>query len=172
MHSESKKRRTRSKGTKDSTPTEILRPEKNRSNTRGDEPAKLVVIQGATPGLQVLLDRRNTVIGRLRTNHLVLDSTTVSRRHGQVTRESNRYEIEDLNSRNGILINNERLKPHERHPLFHGDTLKLGDHQLVFLNPNAFSDQEGISTIAFDRDKVRAEVDALFERLPALKRRR
>ena len=172
MHSETRKRRTRSRGTQDNTPTEILRPDKNRSKPGGEEPAKMVVIQGATPGLQVLLDRPNTVIGRLRTNHLVLDSTTVSRRHGQVTRDSNHYEIEDLNSRNGILINNERLKPHERRLLFHGDTLRLGDHQLVFLNPCAFSDQEGISTITFDRDKVSAEVDALLERLPALKKRR
>lgn len=172
MHSETRKRRTKSRGTQDNTPTAILRPDKNRSKPGGEEPAKMVVIQGATPGLQVLLVRPNTVIGRLRTNHLVLDSTTVSRRHGQVTRDSNRYEIEDLNSRNGILTNNERLKPHERRLLFHGDTLRLGDHQLVFLNPCAFSDQEGISTITFDRDKVSAEVDALLERLPALKRHR
>jgi pSer/pThr/pTyr-binding forkhead associated (FHA) protein len=117
----------------------------------------MVVIRGAVPGLQVLLDRPNTVIGRLRTNDLVLDSSTVSRRHGQITRDSNRYEIEDLNSRNGILINNERLKPKERRLLFHGDILKLGDHQLVFLNPSAFSDQERISTITFDHDKICAE---------------
>jgi hypothetical protein len=48
----------------------------------------------------------------------------------------------------------------------------LGDQQLVFLNPCAFSNQEGISAITFDRAKVRAEVDALLERLPALKKRR
>ena len=163
---------TRSAVTRDHTPTEILRPDKNQSNPGGEEPAKMVVIQGATPGLQILLDRPKTVIGRLRSSHLVLDSTTVSRRHGRVTKDSNRYEIEDLKSRNGILINNERLKPNERRLLFHGDTLRLGDHQLVFLNPCAFSDPQGISTITFDRDKVCAEVDALLERLPGLKKRR
>jgi len=166
------KRRTRSRETQDNTPTMILRPEKNQSNAGTEEPAKMVVIQGVAPGLQVLLDRPKTGIGRRQDNHLVLDSTTVSRRHGQVTRDSNRYEIKDLNSRNGILINNERLKPNERRPLFHGDTVRLGDQQLVFLNPSAFSDQEGISTITFDRDRVRAEVDALLDRLPALKKSR
>jgi hypothetical protein len=35
------------------------------------------------------------------------------------------------------LINNEPLKPNERRLLLHGDTLKFGDQQLVFLNPNA-----------------------------------
>jgi hypothetical protein len=68
------------------------------------------------------------------------------------------------------LINNEPLKPNERRLLLHGDTLKLGDHQLVFLNPYAFGDQRGISNITFDHEKVRAEVDTLFERVPALKK--
>ncbi|HJU62332.1 MAG TPA: FHA domain-containing protein [Candidatus Binatia bacterium] len=166
------KRRTRSTGVQDNAPTVILPPEKHQSHAGTEEPAKMVVIQGMAPGLQFLLDRPKTVIGRSQHNHLVLDSTAVSRRHAQVTKHSNLYEIEDLNSRNGILINNERLKPNERRPLFHGDTVRLGDQQLVFLNPCAFSDQEGISAITFDRGKVCAEVDALLERLPALKKRR
>ena len=172
MDSKTRRTRPRSRGTQDNTPTRILRSEKNQSDARTEESAKMVVIQGTAPGLQVILDRPKTTIGRLRSSHLVLDSTTVSRRHAQVTKDRNRYEIEDLNSRNGILINNERLKPNERRPLFHGDTVKLGDQQLVFLNPCPFSDQEGISTITFDRGKVCAEVDALLERLPALKKRR
>jgi pSer/pThr/pTyr-binding forkhead associated (FHA) protein len=167
-----RKAHTRSRGRQDNTPTKILRPEKNQSHAETEEPAKMVVIQGTTPGLQVLLNRPKTIIGRLRSNHLVLDSTTVSRRHGEVTRDNNRYEIADVNSRNGILINNERLKPNERRLLYHGDTLRLGDQQLVFLNPYSFGDQQGISNITFDRDKVRAEVDTLLDRLPALKKNR
>lgn len=154
----------------DKTPTEILSPENHEISTRSEQAAKVVVIHGAAPGLQVILDRPKTIIGRLRSNHLVLDSTTVSRRHGRVTRDNNCYQIEDINSRNGILINNERLKPNERRLLFHGDTLRLGDQQLVFLNPYAFGNQAGISNITFDREKVRAEVDTLLDRLPALKK--
>jgi pSer/pThr/pTyr-binding forkhead associated (FHA) protein len=172
MDSKIRQERARSKGTQDNTPTKILRPEDSQSNAQTEESAKMVVIQGTTPGLQVILDRPKTIIGRLRSNHLVLDSATVSRRHGRVTRENNCYEIEDTNSRNGILINNEPLKPNERRLLLHGDTLKLGDQQLVFLNPYAFGDQQGISNIAFDREKVRAEVDTLLERVPALKKSR
>jgi pSer/pThr/pTyr-binding forkhead associated (FHA) protein len=164
--------RARSKGTQDNTPTKILGRKDHPSNAQSEESAKMVVIQGTTPGLQVILDGPKTIIGRLRSNHLVLDSATVSRRHGRVTRENNCYEIEDINSRNGILINNEPLKRNERRLLLHGDTLKLGDQQLVFLNPHAFGDQQGISNIAFDREKVRAEVDALLSRLPALEKRR
>jgi pSer/pThr/pTyr-binding forkhead associated (FHA) protein len=156
----------------ENTPTQILRPETKQSHAGSDESAKLVVIQGASPGLQVILDRPKTIIGRLRSSHLVLDSSKVSRRHCRVTKENNGYEIEDINSRNGSLINNERLKPNERRLLCHGDTLKLGDQQLVFLNPFAFGDQQGISNITFDGEKVRAEVDTLLDRLPALKNRR
>ena len=172
MDSKIRRSRARSKGAQDTTPTQILRPDDNQSKAKPEESAKMVVIQGATPGSQVILDRPKTIIGRLRSNDLVLDSATVSRRHGRVTRENNCYEIEDINSRNGILINNGPLKPKERRLLLHGDTVKLGDQQLVFLNPSAFGDQRGISNISFDREKVRAEVDALLDRLPALKNRR
>lgn len=172
MDSKTRQTRARSRGTQDNTPTKILRPEDNQSNAQTEESAKIVVIEGAAPGLQVILDRPKTIIGRLRSNHLVLDSASVSRRHGRVMRENNCYDIEDINSRNGILINNEQLKPNERRLLFHGDTLKLGDQHLVFLNPYAFGDQRGISNIAFDREKVRAEVDTLLDRVPALKKSR
>jgi pSer/pThr/pTyr-binding forkhead associated (FHA) protein len=172
MDSKTRQTRARSRGTQDNTPTKILRPEDNQSNAQTEESAKIVVIEGSAPGLQVILDRPKTIIGRLRSNHLVLDSASVSRRHGRVTKENNCYEIEDINSRNGILINNERLKPNERRLLFHGDTLKLGDQHLVFLNPYAFGDQRGISNIAFDREKVRTEVDTLLDRVPALKKSR
>jgi pSer/pThr/pTyr-binding forkhead associated (FHA) protein len=171
MDSKTRQTRARSRGTQDNTPTKILRPEDNQS-AQTEESAKIVVIEGSAPGLQVILDRPKTIIGRLRSTHLVLDSASVSRRHGRVTRDNNCYEIEDINSRNGILINNERLKPNERRLLFHGDTLKLGDQQLVFLNPYAFGDQRGISNITFDRERVRAEVDTLLDRLPALKKSR
>jgi pSer/pThr/pTyr-binding forkhead associated (FHA) protein len=170
MDSKTRQTRARSRGTQDNTPTKILRPEDNQSNAQTEESAKIVVIEGSAPGLQVILDRPKTIVGRLRSNHLVLDSASVSRLHGRVTKENNCYEIEDINSRNGILINNERLKPNERRLLFHGDTLKLGDQHLVFLNPYAFGDQRGISNIAFDREKVRAEVDTLLDRVPALKK--
>jgi pSer/pThr/pTyr-binding forkhead associated (FHA) protein len=171
MDSKIRHSHARSKGMQDNTPTQILRPDDNQSNAQTGESAKMVVIQGATPGLQVILDRAKTIIGRLRSNHLVLDSPTVSRRHGRVTRENNCYEIEDINSRNGIFINNDPLKPNERRLLLHGDTVKLGDQQLVFLNPSAFGDQRGISNISFDREKVQAEVEALLDRFPMLKSR-
>ena|SRR5919109_3071962 len=171
MDSKIRQSRARSKGTQDNTPTQILRPETGQSNPQTEEYAKIVVIEGTTPGLQVVLDRPRTIIGRLRSNDLVLDSATVSRRHGRVTKENHGYEIEDINSRNGILINNEPLKANERRLLLHGDTLKLGDQHLVFLNPSTFGDQRGISNISFDHEKVRAEVDALLSRLPALKNR-
>lgn len=173
MNSKTRKGLTKSRVAHDNATTQIIRPsENNQSKIEREESAKMVVIQGNAPGLQILLDRPETTIGRLSDNHLVLDSTTVSRHHGRVIRDGNRYDIEDLKSRNGIAINSERLKPSERRTLSHGDTLSLGDHHLVFLNPCGFSDLEGISNIAFDHDKVCAEVDALLERLPALRKRR
>jgi pSer/pThr/pTyr-binding forkhead associated (FHA) protein len=156
--------------TKDNVPTQILRPyDSNPSG--GEESAKMVVIQGSTPGLQISLERPETAIGRLANNHLVLDSTTVSRHHARVLKDGNGYGIEDLNSRNGTAINGKQMKFGERRVLVHGDTLRFGDHQLVFLNPSGFSDREGMSTITFDHDQVTAEVDALLKRVPVIVKR-
>jgi pSer/pThr/pTyr-binding forkhead associated (FHA) protein len=171
MDSKTRKGLKRSTVTDDDVITQIIHPSDNTQSESGrEESGKLVVIQGKTPGRQISLERPETTIGRLPDNHLVLDSTTVSRHHARVLKDSNRYEIEDLNSRNGIAMNGEQLKSNEQRALIHGDTLRFGDHQLVFLNPSGFSDHKGISTITFDRDKVTAEVDAVLKRLPLMKR--
>jgi pSer/pThr/pTyr-binding forkhead associated (FHA) protein len=172
MNSKTRKGVTKSRVAHDDATTQIIRPSENdQSKAEREESAKMVVIQGNAPGLQILLSRPETTIGRLSDNHLVLDSTTVSRHHGRVIKDGSRYDIEDLKSRNGIAMNGEPLKSHERRALIHGDTLRFGDHQLVFLNPSGFSDPKGISTITFDRDKVTEEVDAVLKRLPLLMKR-
>lgn len=51
---------------------------------------------------------------------------SVSRRHAKISKRGNQVVIEDLDSRNGTLINGQQLCPFLPETLNHGDTLHLG----------------------------------------------
>ncbi len=60
------------------------------------------------------------------------DEGGVSRRHLQITLEGHQYFAEDLKSANGSWIGTQRLAPHTRTPLNHGDQVRLGKVLLSF----------------------------------------
>jgi hypothetical protein len=69
------------------------------------------------------------IIGRSPDNEIDVESPFVSRRHAQITSDKLGSTIEDLNSTNGILINDKRVKKHRLHD---GDVVAIGFHQLVY----------------------------------------
>jgi predicted component of type VI protein secretion system len=70
-------------------------------------------------------------IGRDAGNDIRLGDLTVSRRHGQLRRETgDRYFIENLQSRNGIRLNGHEIS--QPAALTDGDQLKIGAYQLLF----------------------------------------
>ena len=75
-----------------------------------------------------------TTIGRDATCGICLDDDSVSRMHGQVTRQPSGYYIVDVESRNGILLNGERVEGPQR--IAAGDTLQLGEVRLQVIDPS------------------------------------
>ena len=71
-----------------------------------------------------------TVLGRSPTCHVTLDDPLVSREHAQLTVRGHRVTVEDLGSRNGTLVNGEKLTG--VHELRDGDRVRLGTQELVF----------------------------------------
>ena len=69
------------------------------------------------------------IIGRSPDNEIDVESPFVSRRHAQITSDKLGSTIEDLNSTNGIFINDKRVKKHRLHD---GDVVAIGFHQLVY----------------------------------------
>jgi pSer/pThr/pTyr-binding forkhead associated (FHA) protein len=69
------------------------------------------------------------VIGRSNANDLVIIDKEVSRRHALIDCIGGIYVIEDLNSRNGILVNQ---KPRGRALLRSGDIISFGGVDVVF----------------------------------------
>jgi hypothetical protein len=68
------------------------------------------------------------LIGRSDECHLVLDDPSVSRVHAVIVREGESLRVEDRGSRNGVMVNKERIK--ESRNLKDGDQVAIG-HQVI-----------------------------------------
>jgi two-component system cell cycle response regulator len=73
---------------------------------------------------------RETLIGRIDSNHLVLDHPSISRIHARLHREGEKVVIEDCGSTLGTQVNGELI---DRAPLKHGDVVKMGAVTFLFL---------------------------------------
>lgn len=68
------------------------------------------------------------VVGRSANCHLALDDALVSRRHAVLRASESEVVIQDLGSRNGVLVNGVRITAPTR--LAHGDVVNIGEHAL------------------------------------------
>ena len=79
---------------------------------------------------EVALKVGRMVVGRTADNDLQIDSRFVSRHHCQVVSTADLSVIEDLNSTNGIFLNQKKIR---RHVLIDGDIIELGTHRLRYI---------------------------------------
>lgn len=94
------------------------------------EPTGTVVAGGKEHPL-----RHALTIGRDRTNDIVLDDSTVSRRHAILNYVEGRWLLEDRGSVNGTFVNGLRVAYGAQHPLRDGDRIGVGSASLVFSWP-------------------------------------
>ena len=90
----------------------------------------LIVKRGPNAGSKFFLDTDATAIGRHPDSHIFLDDITVSRRHAEIRRKSQGFELHDVGSLNGTYVNRERV---EDTALQTGDEIQIGKFKLVFL---------------------------------------
>lgn len=93
------------------------------------------------------IERRSVVIGRqgyrqefavpLKTLDISRinpnESAILSRRHALIFRDRDGFFLQDLGSLNGTCLNGAPLMPMERYRLHHGDLIRFGRYELVFL---------------------------------------
>ena len=72
------------------------------------------------------------VVGRSPSCHLALEDALVSRRHARLHSTDDDVVVEDLGSRNGVLVNGARILGPTR--LGHGDRITIGEHELRLLD--------------------------------------
>jgi pSer/pThr/pTyr-binding forkhead associated (FHA) protein len=124
------------------------------------------VIEGVEVGRVVELKSELLSVGRRPDNDLVLPSGAVSKAHARIERHGDQFFVTDLGSTNGTTVNRQPLKAKISFALFHGDTVGLGDHTLLYRQPLVLTDEfTGLSTISLDLDQVRKEVDDLLQEM-------
>jgi len=69
------------------------------------------------------------LIGRIEDNDIVLDDSSVSRKHAKIAKEGGRYRLTDLGSHNGTFLNGELI---QSVLLNDGDQIKIGQNRLTF----------------------------------------
>jgi DNA-binding response OmpR family regulator len=100
------------------------------------ERAMLLMRQGSAIDQRWPLDRPNLTMGRGPDNDLVFPDREISRHHCRIRRVGRQYILEDLNSRNGTLINGEAIT--EPRALRDGDEIQIAPRfRLTFVDIEA-----------------------------------
>jgi len=110
---------------------------------------RLTAISGRLKGNVFTFEDLPVVIGRETTATLCVADASVSRRHSQIEREAEHFVIEDLESLNGTFVNDVPVK---RRKLQHGDRVRIGDSQFIFLTHEA--DMNSSSEVHFEEGQV------------------
>lgn len=94
-------------------------------------------------GDEILVGRQGLRVGRVSENNLMLNHREISRQHMRITwREDDKFLIEDLNSSNGVWVNDTRITSRIPQELEEGDIIRCGPYlltfqQLVYPQPSA-----------------------------------
>lgn len=92
-------------------------------------------ITGKGPDGQVPLDPSGMILGRAANCHVVLDSPKISRRHARIFQDPfGRWIIEDLGSRNGIWVGEDRIGTQAMLP---NQAVTLGPYSISLTEPPA-----------------------------------
>lgn len=91
---------------------------------------RLTAIAGRLKGSVFTIEDLPVVIGRETAATLCIADASVSRRHSQIDKEEGKFVLFDLESLNGTFINDVPVK---RRILQHGDRVRIGDSQFLFL---------------------------------------
>jgi len=92
--------------------------------------ASVVVVKGHTEGMEYLIERASTVIGRDKHVQVRLKDPLMSREHAVILFRDGKFTLKDLESTNGTLMNGVSVKEADLH---HGDTFRMGDTVLQFV---------------------------------------
>jgi len=90
---------------------------------------RLLVVNGPDRGVEVDIHATKLTIGTSRSNDLVLNDTTVSRRHALLAVEGDRYVLRDLESTNGTIVDGTPVREAYLAP---GARIIFGDTEVLF----------------------------------------
>ena len=110
------------------------------------------MIAGPSKDSIIPVPEGEATVGRDPTNAVPLFDPSVSRKHCLLRSEDGRFQIRDLDSRNGTTVNGVSIKEHWLH---HGDEIATGDSVFLFLTEE--EDRASSSRVEFDESHPTAE---------------
>jgi pSer/pThr/pTyr-binding forkhead associated (FHA) protein len=124
--------------------------------------ARLILADGERMLSSIALDKPAFSIGRNPDNAIALDHLTVSAEHAVLEFEAGRARLRDLRSRNGTLVNGERIVECW---LAHGDLIEVGVFRLRFILDAAITEPDEPAPIISEAPRVSPSADARLEYL-------
>jgi len=91
--------------------------------------ARLVITKGEQQGESFEVERPEVVFGRLAECDVTLHDRKASRRHARLVERDGGYEVEDLESANGTMVNGQRVR---KRRLYGGDVITIGTTDIRF----------------------------------------
>jgi len=92
--------------------------------------ASVVIVKGYGEGMEFLITKEYTVIGRDTGADIILKDAQVSRQHAVIEYREGNYTLKDLESTNGTRMSGTLIKETTLH---HGDKFSVGDTTLQFV---------------------------------------
>lgn len=96
------------------------------------------------------IDQPSILVGRAQGNDLILDHSSVSRRHARFTIESGQLYVEDLGSANGTFIDDQKLDANSPTRVIEKQVIRFGDVRLVFSAPAPLETSETIRPATYE----------------------
>ncbi len=120
---------------------------------------------------QVLLSQGDFTLGRSQECGLPLDDEKVSRHHAVLHVGNDELTVEDLDSRNGVFVNGERVQ--KQHHLAHGDVLTIGKQQLYVIEEGERQRRADMPTVTSpeESEELKRELARSESRLDRLSKR-
>lgn len=99
---------------------------------------RVVALTGNFKGESYRLTGLKLTLGRDNSNTVQIGDATVSKKHCTIEVVSGSFELVDLDSHNGTFVNGIPVK---RRPLVHGDVIRVGNSELLFLTREESQDE-------------------------------
>jgi len=103
---------------------------------------KIVLMLKNTELKTLETDKETITIGRENNSDIQINNLGVSKKHASITRQNGSYFIEDLNSTNGTLLNNEKIT---KAGLSGKDVVTIGKHTLFVSTKKGQDATQGMS---------------------------
>jgi GAF domain-containing protein len=88
---------------------------------------KLYILNGLKRGHSFDIKGATTFVGRAPDNDIQIEDNSVSRRHMKISRNGDKFFIEDLKSHNGTSVNGQAIKPGDQHEVKEGIPIVIGN---------------------------------------------